>query len=128
MGRLFTAGNVNNATELAPTVRTGTEPDHDPQSCAPDEVLLHILDPNREVAPSYVAQLIVLKDGQQLAGLLADESASQLTVRMPNGRTETILRDQVEEVVSQNQSLMPSGLEQKISPGEMADLLQFLLK
>ncbi|MBL8815544.1 MAG: c-type cytochrome [Planctomyces sp.] len=94
---------------------------------ARDEVLLHILDPNREVAPNYVAQLVVLNDGQQLAGIITDETASQLTILQSNGTATIVGREQIEEVVSQNQSLMPVGLEQKITPSEMTDLLSFLL-
>ncbi len=42
------------------------------------------------------------------------------------GISETLLRTNIDELVSTGQSLMPEGLEQRISKSEMADLLAFL--
>lgn len=95
---------------------------------APDEVLLHILDPNREVAPNYIAQTVVTSDGQALSGLVTDETADQITLKLSTGTETLISRSSIEEIASTGQSLMPVGFEQKISVQEMADLLEFLLR
>jgi hypothetical protein len=42
-----------------------------------------------------------------------------------DGKTVTILRDEIESLTS-GKSLMPEGLEQQISPQQMADLLLYL--
>ncbi|MCP4758390.1 MAG: hypothetical protein GY903_27280 [Fuerstiella sp.] len=40
---------------------------------------------------------------------------------------ETILRQNVEEIIGSEKSLMPEGLEQKIDKQQMGDLVAFLL-
>ena len=94
---------------------------------APEEVLLHILDPNREVGPNYIAYVIVTDEGRVLTGLIAEETAHSITLRRATGERETILRSNIEEFAATGQSLMPVGFEDRIPPQEMADLLAFLL-
>ena len=45
---------------------------------------------------------------------------------MPEGKEETILRTDVDELKSSGLSLMPIGLEKSITVDQMADLLTFL--
>ncbi len=94
----------------------------------PEEVLLHILDPNREVAPNYVAQAILLTDGRSLTGIVTAEDAGTLTVKSTAGSESVISRSEITEINSTGQSLMPVGFEQRITPQEMSSLLEFLLK
>ena len=94
---------------------------------APEEVLLHILDPNREVGPNYIAYVIVTDEGRVLTGLITEETAHSITLRRATGERETILRSNIEEFAATGQSLMPVGFEDRIPPQEMADLLAFLL-
>jgi putative membrane-bound dehydrogenase-like protein len=93
-----------------------------------DEILIHILDPNREVAPDFLEYTIALKDGRIVTGLIAAETATGLTLRRAEAAEETVLRSEIEEITSTGKSLMPEGLEAKISVPEMADLLAFLLE
>jgi putative heme-binding domain-containing protein len=92
----------------------------------PDEILLHVLDPNREVGPNFVEYVVVLNDGRTTTGLIASETPTSITLRRAEGATETILRREIDEVSSTGKSLMPEGVEKKIAVAEMADLLVFL--
>ncbi|MBS0264749.1 MAG: c-type cytochrome [Planctomycetes bacterium] len=93
----------------------------------PRQVLTNLLDPNREVSPGYVEYAVVLKDGRTATGIVTSETATSLTLRRPNGVQETLLRDGIEEIAGSGKSLMPEGLEKKLMPQEIADLLAFLL-
>ena len=93
----------------------------------PDEYLLAILDPNREVDPRYLNYTVNTTDGRVTSGIIAAETATAVTLKRADGQTETILRSQIEELSSTGQSLMPEGVEQKVSQQEMADLIAFLL-
>jgi putative membrane-bound dehydrogenase-like protein len=93
---------------------------------ASDALLTDILDPNREVAPDYIALTLATHRGQVVSGLLAEETATSLKIRRAEGVDETILRSEIEELRSTGRSLMPEGLEQSISVVEMADLIAFL--
>jgi putative membrane-bound dehydrogenase-like protein len=93
----------------------------------PDQVLSGILDPNREVAPNFVAYTIETKDGRTLDGLIAAESAASVTLKRAEGLTETVLRRDIATISGSGLSLMPEGLESAITVEQMADLLAFLL-
>lgn len=94
---------------------------------SPDELITHILDPNREVSPNYLEYAVALDDGRTLTGLIAEETAASLTLRKAENVRQEVLRGQIEEILATGKSLMPEGLEQKLTPQDMADLLAFLL-
>ncbi|GAB5407193.1 MAG: c-type cytochrome [Aureliella sp.] len=95
-------------------------------SKAPRELLETILDPNREVDPKYLGYQVLLDDGRAFAGIVTDESADQLTLRQSGGKTVTVLRQDIDMLKSTDQSLMPEGLEQQISPSQMQSLIHYL--
>jgi len=94
----------------------------------PDELLVHILDPNREVSPNYLEYIVALTDGRTLTGVITNETASSVTLRRPQGQEDVVLRSQIDEINSSGKSLMPEGVEKKVSPQDLADLLGYLLK
>jgi putative membrane-bound dehydrogenase-like protein len=91
-----------------------------------EDLLVHILDPNREVASNYLNYSVVLKDGRTLTGLIAEESAGALTLKRAEGATDVVLRGQIEEIASSGLSLMPEGLDQNVDPQAMADLIAYI--
>lgn len=91
------------------------------------EQLLHdILNPNAAVDASYVVYTAATRDGRVVSGLLASESPDALTLRQAEGRDETLRRDEIEALQATGRSLMPEGVENDVSPEQMADLLTFL--
>jgi putative membrane-bound dehydrogenase-like protein len=93
----------------------------------PDDVMMHILDPNREVAQGFVQYVVSTDDGRSLTGIIAEETATSITLKRAENVTESILRKNIEEISNTGISLMPEGLEKKIQLQEMADLLMYLL-
>ncbi len=91
-----------------------------------EKILLNILDPNREVAASYIAYEIELKDGGSVSGMIAEENPGSIKLKRIGAAEETILRQNIARITSSAQSLMPEGLEAAIAPQDMADLLAFL--
>jgi hypothetical protein len=57
---------------------------------------------------------------------LDPESAGRLTLRRPGGAENTVLSTNIDAIAGTGQSLMPEGLEARVSPREMADLIAFL--
>ncbi|HTU24489.1 MAG TPA: PVC-type heme-binding CxxCH protein [Pirellulales bacterium] len=92
-----------------------------------EAILLNLLDPNREVNPQYVNYVAVLTDGRVLSGMIAGESATSITLRRAENATDTIQRNDIEELHSTRQSLMPEGLEKQLDPQAVADLIAYLL-
>jgi putative heme-binding domain-containing protein len=93
----------------------------------PEQVLINILDPNREVAPNFLGYTVETKDGRTLDGLIVEESVSSITLKRSDGVTETVLRRDVAQLAGSGLSLMPEGLENAVTIGQMADLIAFLL-
>lgn len=93
---------------------------------SPEYLLTAILDPNRAVEARYINYVALTRDGRTLTGLLASETATSITLIGTEGKPETLLRTDLEELQSTGKSAMPEGLEKDIPPGDMADLLAFL--
>jgi putative heme-binding domain-containing protein len=86
-----------------------------------------ILDPNRAVEARYVSYTAVTKADREVSGIVASESANNLTLRATDGREETLLRADLKELSSSGLSLMPEGFEKAFAPQDMADLIAALL-
>jgi putative heme-binding domain-containing protein len=91
-----------------------------------EDLLVHILDPNREVAPPYLNYNVALADGRVLSGIIADESANALVLKRAEGASDVVPRSQIETVSSTGQSLMPEGLEKGLEAQDFADLIAYL--
>ncbi len=94
----------------------------------PAEVLMHILDPNREIAPEFVQYSVLLRDGRSLAGAIEHESGESIQLVLQDGSRELIQRADIEQIQPLGISLMPTGFGEKLTPQELADLLAFLLR
>lgn len=98
----------------------------DTRDKTPAYLLTNILDPNRAVDANFFSYTLITRQGKIFTGLVKNETASSITMRLPEGKEETILRGDVEELKSSGQSLMPIGLEKTITVEQMADLIHFL--
>ena len=91
------------------------------------EILVHVLDPNKEVSPNYLEYVVVTDDGLIETGIIVNETPSSITLKKAENKQITILRENIEEIRSSGKSLMPEGFEKKIKPREMADLIAYLM-
>jgi putative heme-binding domain-containing protein len=109
----------NSGTNVGPDIG-------DTRDKTPAYLLTNILDPNRAVDANYFGYTLITKQGRVLTGLVKSETASSITIRLPEGKEETILRTDVDELKSSGLSLMPIGLEKTITVDQMADLITYL--
>jgi putative membrane-bound dehydrogenase-like protein len=93
---------------------------------SPSDFLTAILDPNAAVEPRFVAYNIETKDRRSLSGIVSAETATTLTLVQAGGAQEKLLRNDIQEIHASGLSLMPEGLEQNLSPQDLADLIAFL--
>jgi putative heme-binding domain-containing protein len=91
-----------------------------------ESLLANIIDPNREVAPRYEAWTATLKDGEELAGILVGEDTTHVTLSAASGVNHRLARSDLQSLASSGRSQMPAGLEEGMSPEDMADLLRFI--
>ena len=90
------------------------------------DLIGEILDPGRSVVPGYSAYAVILSTGETLSGILASETATAITLRREGGAEETLERASIRQIAAAGTSFMPEGLETKLTPRDMADLLEHL--
>ena len=90
---------------------------------SPEDLLIHVLDPNREVAPTFVNYNVALVDGRVASGIIAFESASAITLKRAQGAIDSVARDQISTIAATGVSLMPEGLEKELSHKDLANLI-----
>ena len=90
------------------------------------DLLVAILDPNREAQPSFQTYTVVTKQGKIHTGIISAETAASLTLKRAEAKEDVILRETVDELISTGQSLMPEGLEKDIDKQALADLIAFI--
>jgi putative membrane-bound dehydrogenase-like protein len=93
---------------------------------SPQQLLETILDPNREVDPKYASYTILLEDGRALAGIIREETSTQILLAEAGGKVHRISRDAISELKSNGISFMPVGLEEQVTPEQMVELIAFL--
>ena len=91
-----------------------------------EQVLEDILDPNRRLTGEYSSVAVVTKDGEAFTGLVSGETPVAVQLTLAEGRVATIPRSSIEVFRGTGRSLMPEGFEQALTPGEFADLIDFL--
>ncbi len=91
-----------------------------------DKLLISILDPNRTIDGAYYRYVVVLDSGEVLEGLLQEATKEVVTIKSQNGTIHRLMREEIESFQSTGISLMPSGIEQQVSPEEMWDLLGYI--
>jgi len=90
------------------------------------ELLIHILDPSRNVEGNFVQYTVATTDGRVLNGLLASESKTSVELIDAEGKRHVVLRDDIDEMTASKKSLMPDGFEKQVSLAAINDLLAFL--
>ena len=90
------------------------------------ELLVHLLDPSRSVEGNFVQYTVATTDGRLMNGLLASETKTAVTLLDTEGKTQTLLREDIENLVASKKSLMPDGFEKQVPLEALADLLEFL--
>lgn len=90
------------------------------------ELLTHILDPNRSVEGNFQIYTVVTSDGRVLSGILTSETQTTVELLDAEGKRTTILREDIDELAPSTKSLMPEGIEKLATAAELRDLLEFL--
>lgn len=90
------------------------------------DLLISILDPNREAQPNFNVYSVITEQGQVVNGIIKSETAASLTLQQAGGKTQVILRSNIDELKSTGLSLMPEGLEKDLSKQDIVDVIQFI--
>jgi len=85
-----------------------------------------ILDPSASVSPTYAPYLFELANGESVVGMLVSETDDRLIVRTEGGVVTEYERAEVDSVVPQSVSIMPSDLSSQMTVEDLIDLVEYL--
>jgi putative membrane-bound dehydrogenase-like protein len=90
----------------------------------PAALIVAILDPNREVEPSFTNWMVKTKEGEVFDGVLVRENAGTVLLRNAAGEKE-IKKEDIKQRRNTGMSLMPNGFE-ALGGDQLKDLLTFV--
>lgn len=91
-----------------------------------DQLLSNIFDPALVIGAGYQTTIINTKQGQSISGLLVEDNAQRVVMKVQGGELKTIARVDVEDQILSKLSMMPEDLEKQLRPQEIVDLLAYL--
>ncbi len=90
------------------------------------DLLESIIFPSMSFVRSYEPVRVVTTDDRVLNGVLKKDAPDEIIVVVASDKEERIARANVESISPSTVSLMPAGMEQQLTPQELADLVAFL--
>jgi putative heme-binding domain-containing protein len=90
------------------------------------DLLESIVFPSASLVRSYESVLVATKDGKTHNGLIRQDAADEIVLATGVNQEVRIARADIEEMQPGQVSIMPAGLDQQLTPGELADLVAFL--
>ncbi len=88
-------------------------------------ILSNVLDPSAVMAKEYQPSVIVTTDGRVITGIVKQQDENSLTVQTAN-ELVTLPRNEVDEMQSSPQSMMPDDLLKQLKPHEVRSLIAYL--
>ena len=92
----------------------------------PESLFAAILDPSAAVEAKYLNFVVATTSGRSVIGMLSTETGSSVTLVAAEGKSESVLRADIEELRSTGKSLMPDGLEKDLSHQDLADVIEYV--
>jgi putative heme-binding domain-containing protein len=90
------------------------------------DLLEAIVFPSVSFVRSFEPVVLVTKSGKSYNGLVKKDSSEEVILATGPKEEARIARDEIEEMSPSTVSVMPSGLDQQLSPQDLADLIAFL--
>jgi putative heme-binding domain-containing protein len=94
------------------------------------DILVHTVDPNKEVSDQYAATVFTMKDGSSIVGRLINEDDGKYVVSQNPFSPQTLRELQKGEVLStklSKVSLMLPGLTNRLNDEEIKDLIAYMV-
>jgi putative membrane-bound dehydrogenase-like protein len=90
------------------------------------DLLESIVFPSASFVRSYEPVLVATKDGKFYNGVVRKDAPDEMVLATGVNQEVRIPREDIEEVQPSKVSVMPAGLDQQLTPRELADLVAFL--
>jgi putative heme-binding domain-containing protein len=91
-----------------------------------DALIESILDPSSGISFGYEAWNFTLKNGDEVYGLIASETADEVVVKNIGGIVTRLKKSELDLRQQSKLSIMPAGLQAAMSAQELMDLIDYL--
>jgi putative membrane-bound dehydrogenase-like protein len=89
-------------------------------------LLGNLVDPSAVIRREYISYIVTTKSGQVLTGLIAEQDAAALTLLTAENKRVKLARQDIDDLVESDVSLMPEKLLETLTPQELRDLFSYL--
>lgn len=124
-GRAFFAERACQTCHLG-SRRLGPELDGITSRLSRRDVFLAIVDPSRDISPSYASKEVITRSGAVYSGTMIYQSPAAILLQTSPDTTVRLTGKDVREIRTSRISFMPSGLLLDATDRELADLHAFL--
>ncbi len=90
------------------------------------DLLESIVFPSASFVRSYEPTVVTTKDGKIHNGIVRKDAPDEVVLATGANQEVRIPREEIEEIQPSKISVMPAGLDQQLTPRELADLVAFL--
>jgi putative heme-binding domain-containing protein len=90
------------------------------------DLLESIVFPSATIVRQYEPYTLVTTDGRTYSGLVIRDTSNAVTIQQSTGDPVTVSRSDMEELVPATVSIMPKGLDEALTPDQIADLVVWL--
>jgi cytochrome c oxidase cbb3-type subunit III len=94
---------------------------------SPDVIRTAILDPNKNLDPRHRTVIAVTRDGQRFAGRALNEDNFSLQLQTFDGAFHFFEKSALARLEHEPRSIMPSNYGSMLTPGELDDLVSYLM-
>jgi quinoprotein glucose dehydrogenase len=85
-----------------------------------------ILDPDARIADGFQGVTVTTRDGKKITGVAKDNTNYAIQILDARGEVHRLRKQDLSEVVFRKKSVMPGDYKQRLSAGELENLLAFL--
>ncbi|HAV62158.1 MAG TPA: hypothetical protein DCY13_07310 [Verrucomicrobiales bacterium] len=93
---------------------------------APETIVRDILFPHEAISAGHETVRLEMRRGVDAVGVLASESPTSVTLRLPGGAEMTFLRRRIARLHTHKVSLMPAQFGELLKPADVRDIIDFL--
>jgi putative heme-binding domain-containing protein len=85
-----------------------------------------ILFPSAAIEHNYQGQILKLKNGDQVVGIIASETETELSLRISGGIVTPYKKTDIASRREQKESIMPEDLQKGMTSQELVDVVEYL--
>jgi putative heme-binding domain-containing protein len=89
-------------------------------------VLVNVVNPSIEIREGFENYVAVTEGGRVVTGFIADQDNRVVVLRGVDGQSQTLQREELDDLRAVNRSIMPEGVLKPLSDQQLRDLFAYL--